>query len=47
MNENPGKEEYIHFLTVVSNNFEKDLSLVKNMPAASTKMAFAKKKASS
>ena len=38
MNENPSKEEYIPFLTVVSNNFEKDLPLVKNMLAASEKM---------
>ena len=38
MNEYPGKEEYIAFLTVVYNNFEKDLSLVKNMLAASEKM---------
>ena len=42
MNENPSKEEYIPFLTVVSNNFEKDLSLVKNMLAASTKMTYSK-----
>jgi hypothetical protein len=38
VNENPSKEEYIPFLTVVSNNFERDLSLVKNMLAASEKM---------
>ena len=39
MDENPTKEEeYIPFLTVVSNNFEKDLPLVKNMLAASEKM---------
>jgi hypothetical protein len=38
VDENPSKEEYIPFLTVVSNNFEKDLSLVKNMLAASEKM---------
>ena len=39
VNENPSKEEeYIPFLTVVSNNFEKDLPLVKNMLAASEKM---------
>jgi hypothetical protein len=36
--ENPSKEEYLPFLTVVSNNFEKDLPLVKNMLAASEKM---------
>jgi hypothetical protein len=36
--ENPSKEEYIPFLTVVSNNFEKDLPLVKSMLAASEKM---------
>ena len=41
MNENPSKEEYIPFLTVVSNNFEKDLSVVKNMLAASEKMTHA------
>jgi hypothetical protein len=33
VDENPSKEEYIAFLTVVSNNFEKDLPLVKNMLA--------------
>jgi hypothetical protein len=38
VNENPSKEEYLPFLTVVSNNFEKDLPLVKNMLAASEKM---------
>jgi hypothetical protein len=38
MDENPSKEEYLPFLTVVSNNFEKDLPLVKNMLAASEKM---------
>jgi hypothetical protein len=38
VDENPSKEEYIPFLTVVSNNFEKDLPLVKNMLAASEKM---------
>jgi hypothetical protein len=41
VNENPSKEKYIPFLTVVSNNFEKDLSLVKNMLAASEKMTHA------
>jgi len=41
VNENPSKEEYIPFLTVVSNNFEKDLSLVKNMLAACEKMTHA------
>ena len=41
MDENPSKEEYIAFLTVVSNNFEKDLSLVKNMLATSEKMTHA------
>jgi hypothetical protein len=41
VNENPSKEEYVPFLTVVSNNFEKDLSLVKNMLAASEKMTHA------
>jgi hypothetical protein len=40
--DNPSKEEeYIPFLTVVSNNFEKDLPLVKNMLAASEKMTHA------
>src|SRR5215218_643015 len=39
VDENPSKEEeYIPFLTVVSNNFEKDLPLVKSMLAASEKM---------
>ena len=38
VDENPSKEEYIPFLTVVSNNFEKDLPLVKNMLATSEKM---------
>jgi hypothetical protein len=38
VDENPSKEEYLPFLTVVSNNFEKDLPLVKNMLAASEKM---------
>jgi hypothetical protein len=38
VDENPNKEEYIPFLTVVSNNFEKDLPLVKNMLATSEKM---------
>ena len=38
MDENPSKEEYVPFLTVVSNDFEKDLPLVKNMLAASEKM---------
>jgi len=38
VDENPSKEEYIPFLTVVSNNFEKDLPLVKNMLAATEKM---------
>jgi hypothetical protein len=41
VDENPSKEEYLPFLTVVSNNFEKDLSLVKNMLAASEKMTHA------
>jgi hypothetical protein len=41
VDENPSKEEYIAFLTVVSNNFEKDLSLVKNMLATSEKMTHA------
>ena len=41
MDENPSKEEYIAFLTVVSNNFEKDLSLVKNILAVSEKMTHA------
>jgi transposase len=37
VDENPSKQEYIPFLTVVSNNFEKDLPIVKNMLAASKK----------
>jgi hypothetical protein len=41
VNESPSKEEYMPFLTVVSNNFEKDLSLVKNMLATSEKMTHA------
>jgi hypothetical protein len=41
VNENPSKEEYMPFLTVVSNNFEKDLPLVKNILAASEKMTHA------
>ena len=41
MNESPSKEEYMPFLIVVSNNFEKDLSLVKNMLATSEKMTHA------
>jgi hypothetical protein len=41
VDENPSKEEYIPFLTVVSNNFEKDLPSVKNMLAASEKMTHA------
>jgi hypothetical protein len=39
---NPDKEggggEYLPFLTVISNNFEKDLSIVKDILAASEKM---------
>jgi len=41
VNESPSKEEYMPFLIVVSNNFEKDLSLVKNMLATSEKMTHA------
>ncbi len=41
VNEDPSKGEYIPFLTVVSNNFEKDLSLVENMLAAFEKMTHA------
>jgi hypothetical protein len=41
VNENPSKKEYLPFLTVVSNNFEKDLSLVKNIVAAPEKMTHA------
>jgi hypothetical protein len=33
VDENPSKDEYLPFLTVVSNNFERDLPLVKNMLA--------------
>jgi hypothetical protein len=42
VDENPSKEEYIPFLTVVSNDFEKDLPLVKNTLVASEKMTRAK-----
>jgi hypothetical protein len=38
VDENPSKEEYIPFLTVVFNSFEKDLPIVKNTLATSEKM---------
>jgi hypothetical protein len=38
VDKNPSKEEYIPFLTVMSNNFEKDLPIVKNMLASFKQM---------
>jgi hypothetical protein len=38
VDENPSKEKYIPFLTIMSNNFEKDLPIVKNMLTAFKEM---------